>query len=134
MRAVLDVNVLVAALLARDSAPARLVSRWLVGDYELIISRKLISELKHALSYPKLRSRVALSEASVFVNLLETSATRGMDADKSPRRSRDPGDDYLIALAASSSAFLTSGDRDLLDLRADFPIYSPSQFLATLGK
>src|SRR5260370_27920978 len=51
---------------------------------------------------------------------------------ESPRRSRDAGDDYLLALASSNSAIVVTGDRDLLALSGEFPIYSPSAFLHML--
>jgi predicted nucleic acid-binding protein len=66
------------------------------------------------------------------MDLLEATATRALDPDRPGRRSRDAGDDYLLALAMSASAVVVSGDRDLLDLGGDFPIYSPLEFLATL--
>ena len=132
MRGVLDVNVLIAAMLARESAPARLLLRWLAGDFELIISDKLIYELRRALSYPKIRTRVSADEGSAFVDLLRGYAFRAIDPDKAPRRSRDPGDDYVLALAESCSAVVVSGDQDLLALKRDLPIYSPAEFLAKM--
>ena len=44
------------------------------------------------------------------------------------RRSRDPGDDYLLALAESAVAILVTGDQDLLDVK-DVPVRSPRAFL-----
>jgi putative PIN family toxin of toxin-antitoxin system len=129
---VLDVNVLIAALLARHGAPARLLLRWLAGDFELIISDQLLSELSRALSYPKLQSRISRVDASAFVELLESAATKAPDPDKPKRRSRDAGDDYILALASSTSAVVVSGDRDLLDLGGELPIYSPNEFHAKL--
>jgi putative PIN family toxin of toxin-antitoxin system len=132
VRVVLDVNVLVASLLSQAGAPAQLVLRWLAGDFELIISDKLVIELKRALAYPKVRARVSQREAAAFAHLLELSATKRPDPSAAPKRSRDPGDDYLLALAAASSAVVVSGDGDLLDLSSDFPIHSPAAFLARL--
>lgn len=91
-----------------------------------------MSGLRRALSYPKLRSRVSTAEGATFVDFLEANASRATDSDKAPRRSRDPGDDYLLALAASCRAVVVSGDGDLLALRGDLPIYSAAEFLATL--
>lgn len=132
MRVVLDVNVLIAGLLSREGAPARLLLRWLAGEFEVVISDRLVSELTRALSYPKVRSRVSSAEGSIYVAFLEANASRAADPDKAPRRSRDAGDDYLVALAASCSAVVVTGDGDLLALSGDLPIYSPSDFLATL--
>jgi putative PIN family toxin of toxin-antitoxin system len=131
---VLDVNVLIAALLARDGAPARLLLRWLAGDFELIVADKLLAELSRALSYAKVRSRVPEADASAFVELIETTATKAPDPEKPERLTRDPGDDYLLALAASTSAAVVSGDRDLLDLGGALPIYSPAEFHSTLDR
>ncbi len=132
MRAVLDVNVLIASLLAPDGASAQLMLRWLGGGFELIISDKVVAELRRALSYPKVLNRVPATEAVAFVDLLQAVATRMPDPADAPRRSRDAGDDYLLALASSSSAVVVTGDRDLLELSDEFPIYSPAASIGLL--
>jgi predicted nucleic acid-binding protein len=40
----------------------------------------------------------------------------------------DPGDDDLLALAASQDAVLVSGDDHLLALQGDSPVHSPASF------
>ena len=132
MRAVLDPNVLISALLAPAGAPAHLIVRWLAGDFELIVSERLLAELSRALPYPKLRSRITADEGRAFVQLLSSTGAVAPDPPSAPRRSRDRGDDYLPALAAASSAVLVSGDNDLLVLAPDLPIYSPSEFIKRL--
>ena len=79
MRAVLDPNVLIASLLSRDGAPTRLVSSWLTGAFELIVSESLLEELERALTYPKLRDRVNADEAVEFVALLRHTALLASD-------------------------------------------------------
>jgi predicted nucleic acid-binding protein len=49
-----------------------------------------------------------------------------------PVRSTDPGDDYLIALAHAQRAALVSGDKHLLRLSGEIPVFSPRDFLALL--
>jgi predicted nucleic acid-binding protein len=49
--------------------------------------------------------------------------------DTPPRRSQDPDDDYLIALAASHKSALVSGDQHLLALTKELPVYSPRELL-----
>jgi predicted nucleic acid-binding protein len=66
---------------------------------------------------------------------LRRSATIVADPDEpAPRASEDPGDDYLITLAAHERAALVSGDRHLLELAGEFPIYAPADFLALLNR
>ena len=126
-------NVLIASLLAPDGAPAQLLLRWLAGNFELIVSDKLLAELRRALAYSKVRERVPPADATAFVELLESAATRMPDPGKPPRRSRDAGDDYLLALAESCAAIVVSGDRDLLHLASDLPVHSPAEFLTALA-
>jgi predicted nucleic acid-binding protein len=49
-------------------------------------------------------------------------------------RSEDPGDDYLIALAASELAALVSGDKHLQALSDRMPIFTPAEFGRLLEK
>ena len=132
MRAVLDVNVLIAALLSPTGAPAQIVSRWLVGEFELVVSETLLAELERTLAYPKLRARVAPEDAAEFVSFLESTAVHASDPSSPPRRSADPHDDYLLALAEGEGALVVSGDQHLLELADRFPIRSARDFLEIL--
>lgn len=133
MRAVLDANVLISALLSRTGAPARLLLAWQEGRFELIVSPGLLDELGRALAYPKLQRLVPATDAEAFVAWLSRSAILARDpAGPPPARSVDPGDDYLLSLAADQRAVLVSGDSHLLALAGDFPIHTPARFLALL--
>ncbi|HEX9890234.1 MAG TPA: putative toxin-antitoxin system toxin component, PIN family [Nitriliruptorales bacterium] len=133
MRAVLDVNVLIAAVLSANGAPAAAVRAWLDGAYELVVSPLVLEELERALRYPKLRRRVSTSEARELVDLLGSAGDLRDDPQDPPRVvSADPGDDYLVALAAATRSVIVSGDRHLLDLCEDLPVYSPREFLEFL--
>jgi uncharacterized protein len=132
VRAVLDPNVLVSALISPTGAPSRLVTRWLAGDFELVVSDELLAELARALAYPKLRQRVTSEEAERYVELLDRAATHVIDPENAARRASDPGDDYLIGLAERASAVLVSGDAHVLALAPSLPIRTPADFLAEL--
>jgi uncharacterized protein len=133
VRAVLDVNVLVSALLAPTGTPARLLFAWQDGGFELVVSPGLLAELARALTYPKLRMHVEPEEADAFVAGFSRSADLVPDPDVAPPvRSVDPGDDYLIALAADQDALLVSGDHHQLDLATILPIFDPATFISRL--
>lgn len=135
MRAVLDPNVLISALLAPAGKPAAILRAWSAGAFELVASQLLLAELERALAYPKLRARIHESEAGAVVEWLRRSATVVSDPDAPPTRaSEDPGDDYLIALAEHERAALVSGDRHLLELAGDLPIYAPADFLVLFNE
>jgi putative PIN family toxin of toxin-antitoxin system len=134
LRFVLDANVFVSGLLSRNGAPARLLERWLDGDFELIVSEQLLDELERVLGVPKIRRLVPEDDADQFIALLRGLAYLVPDpADPPPTRSRDPGDDYLIALAATERARLVTGDGDLLALEEAIPVLSPRAALDLLG-
>ena len=133
MRAVLDPNVLIAALLSSGGAPARILQAWLAGEFELVVSETLLAELERALGYPKLRRRVGVGDAAEFVTLLRHGAILAHDSASISEVSTDPGDDYLVALAEQERAILVSGDQHLLALVERFPIQSPRLFLDQLA-
>jgi uncharacterized protein len=133
LRAVLDPNVIISALLAPAGTPAAILRAWSTGACELVASP--LAELERALAYPKLRTRIHESEATAVVGWLGRSASIVPDpGEPAPRGSADPGDDYLIALAAHEHAALVSGDRHLLELATELPIYPPADFLALLDR
>lgn len=133
MKAVLDPNVLTASLLSRVGAPAKIILEWLNGAFELLSSPKLLEELEETLAYRRIQKRVTKDEGKNFITLLKLSGTATEDSSELPAiRSRDPDDDYLLALAVKESAVLVTGDKDLLDLNGTLPIYTPKQFLDLL--
>jgi putative PIN family toxin of toxin-antitoxin system len=135
VRAVLDPNVVISGLISRKGPPARLLASWREGHFEAVVSPLLLEELRRALAYPKLRRRLPADDAEAAVRWLAAGATPADDPGAGPPvRSSDPGDDYLIALAAEQTAALVSGDRHLLDLKDRIPVYSPSDFLALVER
>ncbi len=132
MRAVLDPNILISALLSRSGSPALIVSRWLAGEFELIVSEALLNELRRTLAYPKLQTRIRADESGEFLNLLRDTAVLIEDPTARRHRSPDPGDDYLLALAEAAQAVLVCGDQHVLELAGELPIRTARAFLETL--
>ena len=135
MRAILDPNVIISALLSRDGTPAKVLRAWLEGRFDLIVSPLLLEELERALAYPKLAERIRAEEASGADRLASPrSDPRRRSRRSTPTsRSEDPGDDYLLALAEAERAALVSGDRHLLALTAELPVLTAREFLVIVG-
>ena len=135
MRAVLDANVLVSALISRVGAPARLVELWLDGEVEIVVCKTLLDEVQRTLNQPRISSRVASEDAVRFVRLLQELGEVVADPEGAPPiHSDDPGDDYLLALAARERTPLVSGDAHVLALSDRLPISSPRAFLQQLER
>lgn len=135
MRAVLDANVLISAVLSPRGTPARLVLAWQAGAFDLVVSPLLLSEVRRALAYPKLVTLVPPADAGAFVDWLGRSAEVAVDpGGPPPVRSDDPDRDYLVALAAAERAFLVSGHVHLTSLADRVPVRTPVEFLSELGE
>jgi uncharacterized protein len=133
VRAVFDVNVLISALLSPAGTPAQLIARWLEGEFELVVSPALVAEAGRTLALPKLGSRIEEADAKRFIELLTDLGELVADpGERPPVRSSDPGDDYLLGLAAREQVPLVSGDEHLLALCDRGPVFSPRDFLERL--
>lgn len=134
MRAVLDPNVFISGALSPRGAPADVLRSLAGGEFELIASQKLLDELRRALAYPKLRIQISESDAADLVRWVADGSSVVRDADTEPPvHSPDPDDDYLIALASTHRALLVSGDKHLLGLEEEIPVFSPRSFLDLLA-
>jgi putative PIN family toxin of toxin-antitoxin system len=124
----------ISGVLSSRGAPADVLRELAAGEFELIVSRALLDELERALAYPKLQRHISEQDAGELVRWVVGCATVVVDPDIDPPvHSRDPDDDYLIALAAAHHAALISGDKHLLALEGEIPVFSPRAFLELLA-
>jgi putative PIN family toxin of toxin-antitoxin system len=134
LRVVFDPNVLVSAVITPVGPPAEALDAWRNGEFDLIVSPRLLDELEDVLLRPKFRAYVSPEQVGAYVEALAAEALAFDDPADPPRVSLDPGDDYLIALARTAGAdLLVSGDKHLTDL-ADPPVrvMTPRDLLARL--
>ena len=132
MKVVLDTNVMVSALLKRDSIPARILTAVWDGQLQLLSSAPLLEELLRVLNYPKIRKRLlaASIEIDQFLELLPFFVIEVVPDDGSAPMPRDPADRMVLAtLIAGSADWLVTGDEDLLVLADQFPILTPTAFV-----
>ena len=134
MRAVLDPNVVLSGLLSPNGAPADVLRAFDSGEFESVVSRSLLDELERALGYPKLQRYIRPPDAEAVLRWIAESAAVVEDPEAPATiRSADPGDDYLIALAETQRAALVSGDKHLLSLSGEIPVFSPREFIDLLS-
>ena len=128
MRVALDPNVIISATLSPGGTPALIYELWRSGAFELVVSPKLLLELEGVLAREKFTSLVHPDEVAQLMLILTSDAVLVPDPAEEPGvRSADLDDDYLIALASHTRSVLVSGDKDLLDLSDQIPVYSPAQ-------
>jgi uncharacterized protein len=135
VRVILDPNVYISAVLAPSGTSAHLLLRWRLRHVDLIVSAKLLEELSRTLRRERFRSYLALADVDDLIDQLRRRAVFVPDPAAVDPISRDPDDDYLIALALAAGAdALVSGDRDLTDL-GDPPVrvLTPRELLDELA-
>ena len=116
IRAVLDTNVIVSALLF-SGPPSQLVSAWQSGRLRPVVSALVLNEYVRVLAYPKFK----LTKAEIR-GLLEEELLPFIETVTAPPTNipniRDPDDAKFITCAVAADVrWLVSGDDDLLSLQ-----------------
>ncbi|MCA6522115.1 MAG: putative toxin-antitoxin system toxin component, PIN family [Pseudanabaena sp.] len=114
-RFVVDNNILVSALLVKNSAPFQVISK--IEERDVILySEETLLELNQVLSRKKFIKYFAIEEKQAFIfKLLEKAEL--VEIEESINICRDPKDDKFLELAVSGKAdFIITGDQDLLVL------------------
>ena len=119
LRAVLDCNVYVSAIIRPEGPPGQIIKRFLeTSAFELVISPAIRDEVLGALNYPKVRKRIkrAVDSGLWFEDIL-LLAKLVADDYRVTGVSEDPDDDvYLAAAIEGRCSHIVSGDPDLLSL------------------
>jgi putative PIN family toxin of toxin-antitoxin system len=133
LRVVVDPNVVVSAAITPDGTTGRVVRAGLAGRFRFLVCPQLLDELRTVLLRPSFRRYVTVEEVVELVKAITGAADH--EQDPAVRAAtRDPGDDYLVALAAGANADrLVSGDPDLLEFpTSPVKVSSPRDFLDEL--
>ncbi len=135
IRAVLDANVVIAAMLNPAGIPADVVGR-VREDYELVWSPPIIAECHRVADYRRIRSRSKVADPHAFIDdLAEAAVMVTTDLPQVEAVRADPSDDVYVATALVGAArWVVSGDRHLLALKrfAGVRIVTPSAFRSEL--
>lgn len=135
LKAVIDTNVLISALLTPAGKPRQLVSCLEESKYTLFYPEQLLSELRKAPEKPRLASKLTLAQVDKFIDLLERCG-HVVETQQIAPLCRDPDDDVFLACALAVKAdYLVSGDKDLLCLKEHgmTKIVTTTEFLTQLG-
>ena len=131
---ILDTNWYISYLI--KSADGRLTKILNEENINLIVSDKLIEELRLKVRSKKFRKYFTIDEAEKFIELLQSVAVQ-CNPTSLIGICRDPKDNFLLALAKDSLAdFLITGDNDLLILKQfeNTVILTLTEFLNHLKK
>lgn len=136
MRAVLDTNIIIRALIKPSGAVGPILQRLRDGHFTAVYSEPLLEELLAKLALPRIRQKYRLTDADI-ADLLGLLALRGelVKPERSVKVCRDPNDDMVIEAALAGGAeWVVSGDQDLLSMKKfeNVRFVSPRTFLQAL--
>jgi uncharacterized protein len=133
IRAVLDTNVVISALLF-SGPPSQLVLAWQSSRLRPVVSAPILDEYIRVLAYPKFKLTPAEIKSLIADELLPFIETVKVRPTPAPSV-RDPDDTKFITCATAAGVrWLVSGDDDLLSLQRvqSVEIVSVTTFLKLL--
>lgn len=133
VRALLDANVLISAVIRPSGPPGQIVTALLAQTFEAVLSPAIIAEVETALALPRIRKYLREpDEALRWLADIVVLADLVQDTDAVTGVCRDPADDAVLAAAIEGRAnLIVTGDDDLLVL-GDYrgiKILTPRAFL-----
>lgn len=136
LRAVLDTNLLVSALLFNQGRLSWLRPCWQQRQLTPVLAEPTARELLRVLAYPKFRLQAADRER-LLEDLLPWCESWTAAIPSSTHRVRDPHDQVFLDLALTAETpVLVSGDADLLALKETplpLQILTPAELQAWLA-
>jgi len=136
VRAVLDTNVLVAFLLTRGHTVSTILDSWERGDFDLLTSPTLITEVRRTLEKPQLQQRIRPEAAKALLEALAADAILTPGNLELPGVTPDPDDDAVVACAVEGDAdYIVSRDAHLLGLgeHEGVRVVEPAEFVQLLA-
>jgi hypothetical protein len=138
LRAVIDANVYVSALLRPEGPPGRIIERFLRdAAFDIVVSPPIVDEVLRALAYPKVgRLMRGIAAPELWFEDIVVLADLVSGAYRLPGVCPDPDDDkYIAAAIEGRAALIVTGDRQMLALieHDGVRIVSPRAFFDLLG-
>jgi uncharacterized protein len=122
LRAVLDANVIISALIQSKGASGQILTSLLdANSFELIVSPAILAELRRSLSYPKVRKYIKSSDEDLDLWLasIELIAQPVAGNMRIHAVAEDPDNDkYIEAAVEGLAQFVVTGDKHLLSLKS----------------
>lgn len=138
LRAVLDANVMISALIQPKGASGRILTSLLErNSFEVVVSPTILAEVRRSLSYPKVRKYIKTSDEDLdlWVASLELIAQPVDGNLRIHTVAADPDDNkYIEAAVEGLAQFVVTGDKHLLSLESyeNIRIVTPRVFVDLL--
>jgi len=115
LKAVIDTNVWISALLNPTGHPAKLRKAFERGSFEVVISEPILEEIVDVLCRPRIRDKYGISEEDIkeLLTLIEAKA-ESVSISGNINVCRDKDDNFIIETAINGTAqYIVSRDDDI---------------------
>lgn len=120
LKAVIDTNLSISGLFAKDSLSAQLQDLWINQDFELVTSIEIIKEISRVLNYPRIKEHFKPKDKTIkrFFRLIFRKAIISKDIYHTDKIVDDPTDNKFLACALEKKAdYIVSRDPHLRNLK-----------------
>jgi uncharacterized protein len=137
MQVVLDANIYISALISDKGNPARIINKWLAGEFDILVSQPIVDEILRVTGYQRLQEKYAkVRENRVeFVELITLQGIWAEPAETLTVVATDESDNrYIECAIAGNAQYIVSGDEHLLGI-GDYQgihIVTPALFVTLL--
>lgn len=113
--AVLDTNILASGTVNAYNSPGKILDAWRAGQFELVTSEHIISELERTFQKPYFQKHVELQKVNEFIDLLRSEAFITPITVRVQGAATHSEDDLTLAAAVSAKVdYLVTGDGPML--------------------
>ena len=120
LRAVIDTNLFISGLFAKDALSAKLQDIWINQEFYLVTSIEIIKEISRVLNYPRIKEHFKPKEENIrrFFRLIFRKAIISKDIYHTDKITDDPTDNKFLACALEKKAdYIVSRDPHLRILK-----------------
>ncbi len=137
IKAVLDTNVLVSAMLRPLGKPAQIIEHQ-PSRFELFLSESILDETREVLQRKRIQKKDPITKQAIeaFFVRLRSASIMVIVVDIENIITEDPPDNVVLACAVQSNAdYLVSGNLHFLNLKEyrNIKMVTPAQFLEILN-
>lgn len=120
LKVVIDTNQFISSVINKHGPSANLLEAWRKYCFTLILSDKILQEIRRVFFYPRISQKYHLEEDDItaFLGFIEHEAVVLSDLGKIDVIKDDPEDNEILACALEAGAdYIVSGDKHLLNLK-----------------
>ncbi len=128
---VLDTNILVSALIAREGQPAKVFEKLILGEVENNSSKEIIGELKEVFGRKEITKRTTAKARQFILRHYLNNSIQVLPKSRIKVVEHDSDNKFLEVAVEAKAQFIITGDQHLLKLKKfnEIKIITAKQFM-----